>query len=150
MQLAYVWFILYYYWCSVNRWRLQWDIWMAKCYFCCYFLFINARGWMNNFYQKFQPPYIFWVIKCLYTCMFLLWPQFFGITYTGDYVDEYWKHGGPIQSSCNCDWIWDNSASTHNYKYLQIPIWIIWSIATSEWKQTLAFAWNLPWFHCCL
>ena len=44
---------------------------------------------MNNFYQKFQPPYIFMVIKCLHTCMFLLLPQFFGITYTGDYVDEY-------------------------------------------------------------
>ena len=33
-----------------------------------------------------------------------------------------------------CDWIWENPASTHNYKYLEIPNLIIWSIITQEGK----------------
>ena len=36
-----------------------------------------------------------------------------------------------------CDWIWENPASTHNYKYLEIPILIIWSIATWEGNRYL-------------
>ena len=43
-----------------------------------------------------------------------------------------------------CDWIWENPASTHKYKYLEIPNLIIWSIITQEGKQMLA--WNLPRF----
>ena len=27
-----------------------------------------------------------------------------------------------------CDWIWENPASTHNYKNEEIPVLIIWSI----------------------
>ena len=38
----------------------------------------------------------------------------------------------------NCDWIWENPASMHNYKYLEIPNLIIWSIITQEEKQMLA------------
>ena len=33
-----------------------------------------------------------------------------------------------------CDWIWENPASTHNYKYLEIPNLIIWNIITQEGK----------------
>ena len=47
-----------------------------------------------------------------------------------------------------CDWIWENLASMHNYKYLEILILIIWSIITQEGKQMLA--WNLPWFYSYL
>ena len=36
-----------------------------------------------------------------------------------------------------CDWIWENPASTHSYKYLEIPNSIIWSIITQERKQML-------------
>ena len=44
-----------------------------------------------------------------------------------------------------CDQIWDNPPSTHNYKYLEIPILIIWSIITLEGK--LILKWNLPRFY---
>ena len=47
-----------------------------------------------------------------------------------------------------CDWIWDNLASTHNYKYLEISNLIIWSIITQKGKQMLA--WNLPRFYSYL
>ena len=47
-----------------------------------------------------------------------------------------------------CDWIWENPASTHKYKYLEIPNSIIWSIITQEGKQMLA--WNLPRFYSYL
>ena len=47
-----------------------------------------------------------------------------------------------------CDWIWENPASTHNYKYLEIPNLIIWGIITQEGKQMLA--WNLPRFYSYL
>ena len=47
-----------------------------------------------------------------------------------------------------CDWISENQASTHNYKYLEIPIVIIWRILTLEGKQILA--WNLLWFYSYL
>ena len=50
--------------------------------------------------------------------------------------------------SYNCDWIWENPASTHKYKYLEIPHLIIWSIITQEGKQMLA--WNLPRFYSYL
>ena len=43
-----------------------------------------------------------------------------------------------------CDWIWENLASTHDYKHLEVPNLIIWSILTKEGKQMLA--WNLPRF----
>ena len=33
-----------------------------------------------------------------------------------------------------CDWIWENPASMHKYKYLEIPNLIIWSIITQEGK----------------
>ena len=52
------------------------------------------------------------------------------------------------QSNRICDWIWKNPDSTHNYKYLEIPILIIWNIITWEGKQMLA--WNLPRFYSYL
>ena len=33
-----------------------------------------------------------------------------------------------------CDWIWEKPPSTHNYKYLEIPILVIWSSITREGK----------------
>ena len=36
-----------------------------------------------------------------------------------------------------CDWIWENPASTHNYKYLEILNLIIWSIITQEGSRCL-------------
>ena len=33
-----------------------------------------------------------------------------------------------------CDWIWEKPPSTHNYKYLEILILIIWSSITQEGK----------------
>ena len=41
-----------------------------------------------------------------------------------------------VQIACN--WIWENPASTHNYKYLEIPLLIILSIVSWERKQMLA------------
>ena len=38
------------------------------------------------------------------------------------------------------DWIWEKPLSMHNYKYLGIPIVIIWSAASREGKQMLV--WN--------
>ena len=32
----------------------------------------------------------------------------------------------PCLKNPKCDWIWENQSSTHNYKYLEIPILIIW------------------------
>ena len=43
-----------------------------------------------------------------------------------------------------CDWIWENPVSSHNYKYLEILILIIWNIITWEGKQMLS--WNSPRF----
>ena len=42
------------------------------------------------------------------------------------------------------DWIWENQASTHKYKYLELLILFIWNIVSQERKQILAC--NLPWF----
>ena len=36
-----------------------------------------------------------------------------------------------------CDWIWENPASTHKYKYLEIPNLMIWNIITQEGKPLL-------------
>ena len=48
----------------------------------------------------------------------------------------------------NCDLIWEKPPSTHNYKYLEIPIVIIWSVVSWEGKQMLA--WNSPRFYSYL
>ena len=50
-----------------------------------------------------------------------------------------------LQEGVICDWIWENPASMHNYKYIEIPILIIWGVITQEGKQMLA--WNLPRFY---
>ena len=43
------------------------------------------------------------------------------------------------------DWIWENLAFTHNYKYLEMPILIIWSSIQSEQKPVAWFTLpNLP------
>ena len=36
------------------------------------------------------------------------------------------------------DWIWENPASTHNYKYSETPILIIWSISYNLGRETNA------------
>ena len=36
----------------------------------------------------------------------------------------------------NCDQIWDNPPSTQNYKYLEMPILIIWSISYNSGRET--------------
>ena len=41
-----------------------------------------------------------------------------------------------------CDWIWENPASMHNYKYLEIPIINIWSTVSRKGIELLAC--NLP------
>ena len=46
------------------------------------------------------------------------------------------------------DHMWLDLASTHNYKYLEILILIIWSILSQEGKQI--FACNLPWLYSYL
>ena len=51
-----------------------------------------------------------------------------------------------VISICDwCDWIWDMPLFTHNCKYLEIQILIIWIFVTLEGKQILA--WNLPQFY---
>ena len=47
-----------------------------------------------------------------------------------------------------CEWIWEKPPSTHNYKYLEIPFVIIWSVVSQEGKQMLV--WNSPRFYSCL
>ena len=43
-----------------------------------------------------------------------------------------------------CNYV-TGSPSTHNYKYLEIPILIVWGVISQEGKQM--FAWNLPQFY---
>ena len=47
-----------------------------------------------------------------------------------------WFHTSHVQTvrMIKCDWIWEKPPSTHNYKYLEIPILIIWSSITREGK----------------
>ena len=51
------------------------------------------------------------------------------------YYGPKWVSGAHIclQHMLICDWIWDRAPSTH-YKYLKIPILIIWSSITQQGK----------------
>ena len=44
-----------------------------------------------------------------------------------------------LSSLLICDYIWENPTFTHNYKYLEILILIIWSIITQKGKWILAW-----------
>ena len=50
--------------------------------------------------------------------------------------EEIQGNSGYPQTICD-----ENSASMHNYKHLEIPILIIWSIVTREGKQIIAWDW---------
>ena len=52
---------------------------------------------------------IFYIYTCIYNHEAMIW----------DYTNIL-SNWNPI-----CDWIWENPASTHKYKYLEIPILII-------------------------
>ena len=54
-----------------------------------------------------------------------------------DLKSEFYLHihvHSHTRDSLICDWIWEKPPSTHNYKYLEIPILIIWSSITQEGK----------------
>ena len=46
-----------------------------------------------------------------------------------------WYKLGFAMIAIVCDWIWENWASTHNYKYLEIPNLIIWSISYNSGRE---------------
>ena len=45
------------------------------------------------------------------------------------------ENNGVTKPCYMCDWIWENPASTHNYKYLEIPNLIIWNISYNSGRE---------------
>ena len=98
--------------------------------------------YVYNLTLKYQ--YSLWgSIFILYKFVSVLYDLVFALLIGNNLVKPYYHLVITI-----CDRIWDYPRSTHNYKYLEIPILIIWSIITREGK--LILKWNLPQFYSYL
>ena len=158
--------ILYYstdipYSANFGREKL-WQIWQNKCHLptfypsnsrfntvanVSYCNFTNIFLLWNNQYSKVLPRQHF---ALYYKLLLVLW-YCRNLMNAIDYITflRFVKlRTKQFEQSPICDWIWEKLPSMHNYKYIEMPFVIIWSVVSQEGKQMLA--WNSPLFYSYL